>query len=69
MTSKRTAIFFLILFLGASCLWQGLNYFIAGKQYHNTQLRNYAVVGQIVFALAVIVYGFWYRKTSAAKIP
>ena len=66
--SKKNLYLFLILFIGADVFGQGLHYFIAGKHYHSTDLRNYAVVGQIVFGLAVIVYGVWYYKKTAKKM-
>ncbi len=61
--NKKTVIFWVILFIGFDCLGNALHYFISGKSYSNTDLRNYAVVGQIFFALAVIAYGFRYQET------
>lgn len=64
--SKRALIFVLILLGGADCLGNGLHYFISGQSYLNSELRNAAVIGQIIFSLAVLIYGVWYYKTSAA---
>ena len=66
--SKKNLYLFLILFIGADVFGQGLHYFIADKHYHNTDLRNYAVVGQIVFGLAVIAYGILFYKKPAKKM-
>ena len=66
--SKKTLFSFLILFIGADCLGNGLHYFVAGEQYQNTDLRSYAVIGQIIFALAVLGYGVWYYKKPAKQI-
>ena len=66
--SKKTLISFLIFFIGADLFGQGTHYFIAGKHHENTDLRNYAVIGQIIFALAVIAYGVWYIKKPAKKL-
>ncbi len=52
----------MILFVGLDCLGNALHYFISGEYYRNTELRNYAVIGQIFFALAVVAYGFRYQK-------
>ncbi len=65
---KKYLLFILILMSGFSCLGNALQYYVSGKQYSNTDLRNYAVIGQIIFALAVIAYGIWYHKTSIKKI-
>lgn len=66
--SKKNLYFFLMLFIGADVAGQGFHYFIAGKHYYNSDLRNYAVVGQIVFGLAVIAYGVCYYKKLVKKM-
>jgi len=65
---KKFLNFVLILLVGFSGLSNALQYFISGKQHSNTDLRNYAVIGQIIFALAIIASGIWYYKTSFKKI-
>lgn len=53
----------LAVFVGLLPIKSGLQYFIAGEAVQNSDLRNFAVVGQIIFGLAIIYYGIWrYKK-------
>jgi hypothetical protein len=65
---KKYLYLFLILFIGVDVAGQGLHYFIAGKHYYNTDLRNYAVIGQIILGMAAFAYGIWYYKKPAMKM-
>ena len=65
--NKKKLFLIMMIFGGADCLGNGLHYFISGESYNNTTLRNYAVIGQIVFALAIFAYCIWYHKTSIEK--
>lgn len=52
----------LVIFSGLLPIWNGLQYFINGQAFQNSGLRNSAVVGQILFGLAIICYGIWRHK-------
>ncbi len=65
--NKKSLFFIIFLFAAADCLGNGLHYFFAGENYRNSDLRNYAVVGQIIFALVMCAYSFRYYKTSIKK--
>jgi hypothetical protein len=60
--TKEKSWNFLFIFTGLMPISSGLQYFIAGQAYQNTSLRNYAVVGQILFGLAVVCFGVWQNK-------
>lgn len=66
--NRKLLIFILILLGGLECAGNGLHYFISGEHYRNTDLRNFAVVVQIAFGLAVAVYGIWdYKRPDRQK--
>ena len=45
----------------------GLHYFIGGEAYRNSDVRNYAVAGQILFGIAIICCGFWRHNKNLAR--
>ncbi len=53
----------LVIFVGLLPIWNGLQYFINGQANQNSSLRNSAVVGQILFGLAISCYGIWRNKS------
>lgn len=55
--------FIAFLICGFSTMKQGIFYFTDGKADFNSDLRNYAVAGQIVFGLALMLWSVWYYKT------
>ena len=57
----------LLIFAGFLPIWNGLAYFIAGEANPNSNLRNFAVVGQIVFGLAIVCFGVWRGKNLSAQ--
>ena len=57
----------LFVIVGLSVMGRGIQYFVAGKAYQNSDLRNYAVVGQILFGLAIICFGFFYDKNVSKQ--
>ena len=57
----------LLIFAGLLPVWSGLQYFIAGEANQSSDLRNFAVVGQILFGLATICYGIWRNKNLFAQ--
>ncbi|MBA4123675.1 MAG: hypothetical protein H0X72_14580 [Acidobacteria bacterium] len=61
---NKSLLFILWLIAGFLPIGNGLQYFIAGEAYRNTDLRNYAVVGQIIFGLATIGYAFWSKRKT-----
>ncbi len=61
MTKEKTWNF-LFIFTGILPIGNGLQYFVAGQAQQNSNLRNSAVVGQILFGLAVVCYGVWQNK-------
>ncbi len=64
MMKNKALVFWLLIVSGLLCLGNGLRYFIGGEAERNSDLRNYAVIGQIIFALAVVAYGAWLLKKS-----
>lgn len=58
---------YLLIFSGLLPIWGGLQYFVQGQAQQNTNLRNSAVVGQILFGLAVICYGIWNNKNLSKQ--
>jgi uncharacterized membrane protein len=63
----KSWVWMLFITSGLLLIGSGLQYFVGGKAYQNTDLRNYAVVGQIIFGLATICYGFWYQKNLSKR--
>lgn len=61
---NKTLVFWLLIVSGLLCLGNGLHYFIGGDVYRSSDLRTYAVVGQIVFALAITGYGILLMKKN-----
>ena len=64
---NKNLLFVLLIIVGLSPIGNGLHYFISGEPYRNSDLRNYAVVGQIFFGLAMLAYSFWYYQSSFKK--
>ncbi|MEJ7861651.1 MAG: hypothetical protein WKF90_08435 [Pyrinomonadaceae bacterium] len=64
---NKSWIWISFIVAGALPIWNALQYFIDGKAYQNSNLRNYAVVGQIIFGVAIIFYGFWYKKNLSQQ--
>ena len=56
--------YYLVPVLGAIVCGQAINYFLSGENYRNTGLRNFAVVLQIIFGLALIGYSFYQHKRN-----
>jgi len=57
----------LLIFSGLLPIWNGMQYFIEGQANQNSSLRNSAVVGQILFGLAVSCYGIWRNKNLSKQ--
>ncbi|MCA1622239.1 MAG: hypothetical protein LC768_01240 [Acidobacteria bacterium] len=56
-----------LVFVGLLPIWNGLQYFFQGQAYQNSALRNSAVVGQIIFGLAISCYGVWHNKNLSKQ--
>lgn len=67
MMKSSAGNFTILIFAAALPIASGLHYFIGGEAYQNTSLRNYAVVGQIIFGLAIICYSIWHYKYSGGQ--
>lgn len=65
--TKEKSLNLVIIFAGLLPIWNGLQYFLEGQAQHNSDLRNYAVVGQILFGLAIIGWGFFCHKNSGQR--
>lgn len=65
--TKKSGGTFLLIIAGLLPVWNGLQYFLEGLANQNSSLRNYAVVGQILFGLAIVGYGFFYFKSSGKR--
>lgn len=57
-----------LIFSGLLPIWSGLQYFVQGQAQENTDLRNSAVVGTILFGLAIICYGAWRHKNLSSQM-
>ena len=57
----------LTIFVGFSPIWSGLQYFVNGQANQNSSLRNSAVIGQIIFGLAISCYGIWRHKNLSRQ--
>ncbi|MGI9034442.1 MAG: hypothetical protein ACR2GD_00230 [Pyrinomonadaceae bacterium] len=57
----------LFIISGTLPMANGWQYFIGGEGYQNSDLRNYAVAGQILFGLAIMCYGFWRYNKNLVK--
>jgi len=56
--SKKKWFFFLLLFLGLDVAGQAAHYFIGGETYRSSSLRDFLVVVQLLFGLAIAFYGW-----------
>jgi hypothetical protein len=63
---KRSWIWILVIFAGSLPIGSALQYYFAGEQYRNSPQRNWAVVGQAVFGLIVMILGL-YKQVKAGK--
>jgi len=64
---KEKTLNLLLIFSGLLPIWNGLRYFIEGQANQNSSSRNSAVVGQILFGLAVSCYGIWRNKNLSKQ--
>lgn len=59
--------FWMIFLTSLLPIGNGLQYFIGGEVYRNTDLRNYAVIGQILFGLVTMAYSLWLKNHSSLQ--
>jgi hypothetical protein len=65
---KKSWIWILVVFAGSLPFASALQYYISGEAYRNTPSRNWLVVGQAVFGLAVMAFGL-YKQIEASRQP
>ncbi len=65
--TKEKSLNLLLIFCGLLPIWNGLQYFAEGQAHQNSSLRNSAVVGQILFGLAISCYGIWRNKNLSKQ--
>jgi hypothetical protein len=63
---KRTWIWILVVFAGSLPLASALQYYISGEPYRNTPTRNWLVVAQALFGIAVMAFGL-YKQIQASR--
>ena len=65
---KRSWVWILVVFAGSLPIASAVQYYVSGEPGRNTPTRNWLVVGQVVFGLAVIALGL-YKQFQASRQP
>ena len=66
---KRSWIWIFVVFAGSLPFASALQYYFTGEPSRNTPTRNWLVLAQAIFGIAVMAYGLYRQIRSATALP
>ncbi len=65
----KSSLWILVVFAGSLPFASALQYYVAGEAYRNTPTRNWLVIAQAAFGLAIMAVGLYRQLRNARQIP